>query len=47
MIGSQDVILALVIGLVLVGSMKLPELARGLEAGSCRALVSEDVSSRR
>ena len=30
MIGSQDVIIALVIGLVLFGSKKLPELARGL-----------------
>jgi len=30
MIGSQDLIIALVIGLVLFGSKKLPELARGL-----------------
>ena len=30
MIGSQDVMIALAIGLILFGSKKLPELARGL-----------------
>ena len=29
MIGSQDVVIAIVIGLILFGSRKLPELARG------------------
>jgi sec-independent protein translocase protein TatA len=30
MIGSQDLMIALAIGLILFGSKKLPELARGL-----------------
>ena len=30
MIGSQDIIIALVLGLIFFGSKKLPELARGL-----------------
>ena len=30
MIGSQDLLIALAIGLILFGSKKLPELARGL-----------------